>query len=769
MPPALSTNPITFVTDRECLSAWRRERNAESLRPVVERYLAFVYSSAYRRTFSADDAAEVTRAVFLVLARRGRKLRKKTLLAGWLFHVTGVACQRLKRKRAGGRRWFSLSIPRKSRSVLPPDAPFWTRVAPEIDRAVARLSSKRRNAVLLRAFLNYDFASAATILRTRERRIEKRFRLGMKKLARRLRRRGAPVDPDSLASACASEGCAAAIPEGLAADILQSIEASGGRRPSLKLARRTLRTLWWTRWRRRFVIGVPACAVLLAILGAIAWHIDGRTGHSRSIAAFILWSIRLEGVRTPGLAEPARPWPTSAATPRLDASAVRQAQDLYHMTNIWIAHLNFTAQQWKALEPKHIGAMTNFMRPDGLILLRNPKAQRSGLAGVLGYEFDWTLGNLEFGGVAFNNVAVRIKGNGSWLGTLSGAKKRAFKVDLNEFAKGQKLGNVDELTLNSLVWDYSCLSDALAYEFFRDAGVPASRTAYAWLSASVDRQWDRKPLGLYLLLETVDNEFAKEWFGSKKTPIFKPVSYDLFKHLGDDWSAYAAIYDLKTEATFEQRQRVIEFARLVSSASDTEFAARLGDFLDLDEFARFLAAQILLSNYDSILSTGQNFYLYLHPRSNKFGFIPWDLDSAWGSFWIGTKPELERASIWHPWVGENRFLERTMKVEEFRRIYRARLEDFLTRLFVPDRLHRRIDEMAALLRDPVAAESAFRLNKFEQAVGLKPVVPSPGETTHGLNHPPHQLKPFIKARARSVRQQLDGKSKGMIVKPPGEK
>jgi DNA-directed RNA polymerase specialized sigma24 family protein len=66
---------------------------------LVERYLVFVHSSALRRTGDAAQAAEITRAVFLVLARRARRLRKKTVLAGWLFHVTTVACRKLTRKR----------------------------------------------------------------------------------------------------------------------------------------------------------------------------------------------------------------------------------------------------------------------------------------------------------------------------------------------------------------------------------------------------------------------------------------------------------------------------------------------------------------------------------------------------------------------------------------------------------------------------------------------------------------------------------------------
>jgi RNA polymerase sigma factor (sigma-70 family) len=753
-------NPAPGTSDRECLESWARHRDADGLQTLVERYLVFVHSSALRRMGDAAQAAEVTRAVFLVLARRARRLEKKTVLADWLFHVTAFACRKLKRK--GRLRRLRQWVSRKPRPALPPDATLWTRLAPQMDRALERLRTNQRYAVLLCAFLNHDSASAAKVLSTSERRVEKRLGRGMKRLAKRLGKRRAPVDPGALAGACAAEGCATAVPEGLSSDILQSMEASRGQRTSLKLARRTLNTLAWLRWRRRFVIGWAAVSVLIAILGGIAVSIDSRSGYSRLRSESVLWSRRFRNWQ---MAEMARPWPSNVATPRLDAGSVRHAQDFYRTTNIWLAHLSFTREQWKALDFKRIGPMPNIVRPEGLILLRNPKARRSGVVGVLGFEFDWTHADFELGGVAFTNVAARVKGN---VKSLS-ERTRAYKVDLNKFAPGQKLGGLDELTFNSLPWDYSCLGEALAYEFFREAGVPAPRTAYAWLSASVTKQWEQKPLGLYLMVEAVDNEFARERFGSKATPVFKPVTYNLFEHLGNEWSAYAPIYDLKTKATREQQRRVIDFARLVSSATDAEFAARVGDFLDLDEFARFLAGQVLLPNYDGILADGQNFYMYLDPRSNKFGFIPWDLDSAWGDFWIASKAEQARASIWHPWIGENRFIERVMAVEEFRRIYRSHLEDFLARLYVPDRLQRRIDEIAGVIRDPIAAQSAFRLDKFEQAVGLKPVHPSPGESPNSFNHPAHELKRFIDDRAGSVRRQLSGKSTGLILKYPKEK
>ena len=752
------------MTDRDCLAAWRRRPGAESLRPVVERYGAFVYSSAYRRTGTVEHAAEVTRAVFLVLARRARRLRKKTVLAGWLFQVTAVASRKLvgKPKGRGWWRWFG----RKPSVGVPPEAGLAARVAPELEAALERLSSSQRDAVLVRVLLQRDTAAAAELLRTSERRVAKRAERGLKKLTRRLRRRGVATDAETLTQACAAEGCAVPLPEGLSASILAAINERGGKRPSLKLARRTLNVLAWARWRRRVVIGLPSLFLLLVAAAVTVWRLDSRTGHSRLLTAFLIWSVKHEGRTVPGLAQPARPWPADAAAPRLKAASVRSVRDLYQTTNVWLAQLKFTRPQWAALEPRRIEPLSHFLQPDGTILLRNPQAQRSGVAGVLGFDFNWTAAEFELGGVSFTNVAARVKGNGTYLSSLYG-DKCPWKVDLNKFIKGQHLAGTDELTFNNLLNDYSCLSDALSYEFFREAGVPAPRTAYAYVSVSVAEKWDHKPLGLYVMVEAVGARFAAERFGSARTPIFKPVTYELFKHLGDDWSAYATTYDLKTKATEAQQRRLIEFARLVTYASDTEFARQWGEFLDLDAFACFLACEVLLSNYDSFLSNGQNFYLYLDPRSNKFGFIPWDLDLSWGGFFLlGSTKERERASIWHPWVGHHRLLERAMAVPEFRRLYRRQLEDLLARLFVPSRLHQRIEALAPVVRGPIAAESDFRLGKFERAVSRKVQDRAPGERGQGANRPAHQLHRFIDARVLSVRQQLDGKAEGIVLRRP---
>ena len=368
-----STVPGT--SDRECLESWARHRDAASLQTLVDRYLAFVHSSALRRTGDAARAAEVTRAVFLVLARRARTVPRKTVLAGWLFHVTAVACRKLTRKRFGRLRRLWHWISSKPRPALPPDAPLWTRLAPQMDRALDRLRTKQRNAVLLCALLNHDVASAAGILRTREPRVHKRIQRGMKKLAKRLHKRCGPVPSGDLVSACAIEGCSASLPEALSVEILRAIEERRGKRPLLKLARQTLRSLAWARWRRRCIISASVFGVLLVIAGGAIWY-GSPTGRTWLFAETQMWGAWYWNLTT---AEAVRLWPTNAATPQFDARLIRNAEQLYRTTNIWPVHLTFTREQWKALEPKPIRLLPNFILPDNRILLRNPEARRSGI------------------------------------------------------------------------------------------------------------------------------------------------------------------------------------------------------------------------------------------------------------------------------------------------------------------------------------------------------------------------------------------------------
>ncbi len=455
--------------------------------------------------------------------------------------------------------------------------------------------------------------------------------------------------------------------------------------------------------------------------------------------------------------EPAADNPRPYPGPTLDAREVREAGSLFVLTNLWETHLRFTSNQWASLGPRRIPALRGWLGADGRPTLRNPYASRAGVAGVLGFDLPWSTGQADFSGVVFPDVAVRFKGNGTFLDAL-GSYKRSFKLDLNKGAPGRAFAGQTTLNLHNLAPDRSFLADTLGYEFYRDAGVPAPRTTFTRVFLTLGGRWEHRLLGLYVVVENPDKRWARHALGTDTAVLFKPVSHDLFADLGPLWDPYSEIYDLKTDATPEQRGRLIDFCRWMAAADEAAFAAGIGDWFDLDATARFLACDALTSNYDGILMNGQNFILYLDPRIGRFGFAPWDLDRCWGEFGaVGSRTDREQASLLHPWVGPIRFLERLLATPDFQARYRRELTRLLDQFFIPERLNRRIDELAKVIRPAVAEQSTNRLAEFEVAVG------EPREFTEGPHRSVHQLKRFIAARAPEARAQLEGRSAGRIL------
>jgi spore coat protein CotH len=385
--------------------------------------------------------------------------------------------------------------------------------------------------------------------------------------------------------------------------------------------------------------------------------------------------------------------------------------------------------------------------------LQGPEGKRNGLASAAGIEFTYVHADLEFEGQRFTNVAVRYKGNGTFMRSR-GSLKRSLKVDLNKYVKGQKLAGVSRLNFHNNVADASWMNEVLSHRLFRDADVPAPRTAYARVYLTVPGKYQHEYLGLYSLVEDLDKEFASEIFGTKKGAILKPVTPDLFGDLGDDWKNYNQTYDPKSPLSHSQKERIMSFCKLVSHANDADFAARLPDYLDLDEFARFMAVTVWLSTLDSILAMGQNFYVYLTPKTGQFQFLPWDLDHSFGQFGMrGSQEQRENLAIDHPWQGENRFLERVFGIDAFRKLYLARLTEFSRTIFRPERITRQVDEVAAAIRSAVRQESADKLDRFDRVVAGEAVAP-PGFPSR-FREPPKPIKSFVLARAQSVTDQLE--------------
>lgn len=395
-------------------------------------------------------------------------------------------------------------------------------------------------------------------------------------------------------------------------------------------------------------------------------------------------------------------------------------------------------------------------------MLIGPEGKRNGIGSVFGLDFAFVRADLEIEGHLFPNVGLRYKGNGTFLEARESPKK-SFKIQLDHFIPRQRLADVQTLNLQNQITDASYMNEVLAYQLYRDAGVPAPRTAYARLYLTVPGRYDHTFLGLYTLTEAVDRHFLLRHFGTKRGALFKPVTSSLFADLGSDWDAYRQIYDPKTPLYTEQKQRLIELCRLVTHADDSTFAARIGNYIDLPEFARFLAVMVYLSDIDGLLGPGQNLYLHLHPKTQLFQFIPWDQDRSWGQFDRISQQQRDQLSIHRPWQGQNPFLERMFRVAHFKQLYLRELDRLTKTLCTPERIARQVDHIAALIRPAVGEEAADRLATFDRIVAGE-LIPRPSFGPF-RREPLKPIKPFVRDRTDSIRQQLAGLSNGL---EPGE-
>jgi len=425
-----------------------------------------------------------------------------------------------------------------------------------------------------------------------------------------------------------------------------------------------------------------------------------------------------------------------------------KAADLFQITKVWSVDLVFTPEQWKAMTPRNVATRGGNFGGREL----GPEGGRNGFAAANGVAFDWTHANFSIDGVTFNNIAARYKGNGTYFNG-AGSGKISLKVDLNKYVKGQKLAKLDKLNFANNITDPGWMNEELSYRLFRDAGVPAPRSSYARIYVTITGQKPREYWGLYSLIEDVDDTFAQDRFGTKDGLLLKPVTTTLFHYLGDDWAKYNQIYDPKDDMSAAQTQRIFDFCKLVTSANQAEFEAKLGDYLDLDEFARFMAVTVWLTDLDSILDNGQNYYVWLNPATQKFSFIAWDKDHAFGQFArYGSMAQRRSLSIAQPYADGNPFLARVFSVPAFKKLYLAKLAEFRTTIFQPERIIRQVEEIAPAIRPAIQEESQAKAKWFDEMTGES-----------GSGSFSDTLRSFVKARAQSVDDQLDGKSQGSVL------
>jgi RNA polymerase sigma factor (sigma-70 family) len=175
-----------FMDDWQCLSEYVREGSQSAFREVVSRHVDLVYATC-RRVLSARDAhlaEDATQAVFVILAKKARSIRRNTSLVGWLHNTARyVACNAM--RVAANRRRHEMEAAQMPKNKR--DAAASNDVAEDmVDRALSRLEAQERDAILLRFFEGRSFREVGAALSISEEAAKKRVWRGIEKLRQML-------------------------------------------------------------------------------------------------------------------------------------------------------------------------------------------------------------------------------------------------------------------------------------------------------------------------------------------------------------------------------------------------------------------------------------------------------------------------------------------------------------------------------------------------------------------------------------------------------
>ncbi len=422
---------------------------------------------------------------------------------------------------------------------------------------------------------------------------------------------------------------------------------------------------------------------------------------------------------------------------------VEPESEVFGMTRLHEVHVEVPADEWSVLQRETFvarGRGGNF----GTVAVENDFVREDGrmihIGGGFGGYFPWVHAELRAGDSVLRDVGLRYKGNGSY--SPYAGLHRNLKVKTDLFEGRDDWEGIETINFNAGGRDSSRMRETLAFAIFRAAGVAAPRTAYAEMRFSVEGTHESATGGLFTVVENVNRRFLRWALPPGDGLLFKPERMQGgVGYYGENWSSYIPIWRPEREATPEEQRRVIEFARLVNQPSVPLFRERIAEFVDVDQFLRFLAVNVLLVNRDSFLGGRHNYYIYLDPVDNLFRFLPWDLDLSFGSFGaLGGSNASE--DLMYPFSGENPLGYYLLDDPAVAVRYQAIVRELVETVFSEERLLAMIAELEPVVSEPLARESVAMRSRMEYEGGRGGGSSSP--------------RLFILSRMASVRRQLAG-------------
>ena len=216
--------------------------------------------------------------------------------------------------------------------------------------------------------------------------------------------------------------------------------------------------------------------------------------------------------------------------------------------------------------------------------------------------------------------------DGEGISTTDSPETLPWLIRTDKYVDGQQYQGRTDLVVRGNNTE-SSLNEAVALELTGAANLATLEASASRFSVN-----DSEP-ALRLIIESPDDELWNEDTFGADGSIYKAESGGNYTYRGDNAEDYTDVFEQK--AGDDDLVPVMEFLDFVNNSSDEDFSAQLGEHLDVEAFATYLAAQELMGNTDDIDGPGNNSYLQYNADTNKMTVVTWDLNLTFGGMGAG--------------------------------------------------------------------------------------------------------------------------------------
>lgn len=244
---------MDLLDDSVLLRQYCDDYSDDAFAALVTRHINLVYSVALRQVGCPQHAEEITQAVFILLAKKASGLRHEKALSSWLFRTTHLTAKNFIRSEMRRHRREQEAYMESPSNE--PEADAWQQIAPLLDAAVATLSEKDRQAILLRFFQKRNLREVGAAIGAGEEAAKKRVSRALDKLRGYFSKRGVSSTTTIISEKISTHSVQAA-PAALAKAVTAVAVAKGVARSAstLTLVKGALKVMTWTKLQTSAVV-----------------------------------------------------------------------------------------------------------------------------------------------------------------------------------------------------------------------------------------------------------------------------------------------------------------------------------------------------------------------------------------------------------------------------------------------------------------------------------------------------------------------------------